>query len=428
MNHTLKKLPKNLIEIEVTLDPEEVKNFYQEALAAIGRETTVSGFRTGKAPLELVEKQVGKIKILETAAEEAVHHTYHEIIEKEKIKPIDQPKVELLKLAPDNPLSFKLTIALRPKIKICDYKKITVQAKPSAIGEAEVDKVLKELQQMRRKESLAERPAQRGDRVEIDLEMFSEKAPIEGGQGKNISCVVGEEYYIPGLSDNLIGLKRGAKKEFPLRYPVNHHDKNFAGRLIDFKIEIKNVYQIDLPAINDDFAKNLGNFKTVADLRQQLRKNLTAEADLREKERQEIEILKQLVEKSEFEELPEVLVENELDKVIDELKLAIEQQNLKFEDYLSHLKKTIVDLRKEFSPKAEERVKVALSIHEIADKEKIEVSDKEIGKEIERISLLYKNEPDALDNLKSEAGRTYLKNMLLNRKVIEYLRSKIIIK
>lgn len=425
MNYTLKRQPKNVIEIEVTISAEEMKDFYQEALKEIAQETTVSGFRPGKAPLELVEKEIGKIKILERAAEEAISHEYREIISTEKLEPIDQPRVEILKLAPDNPFVFKLIITLLPKVKICDYSKIKIQTRPIEIKEVDVDKVLKEFQQMRRKEYIVERPAQKGDRVEVDLEMFLDKVPVEGSPVKNTAFILGEDYYVPGLTDNLIGLKRGMTKEFTLRYPESHYDKNLAGRVVDFKIKVNNVYQIELPTIDDNFAKSLGNFETLAHLRAHLAKNLEEEAKLKEAERQEIDLLQQLITKSEFEELPEVLVESELDKIIAELKAAVEQQNLNFDDYLGHLKKSIIDLRKDLIPKAEERIKIALAIHQIAKQEKIEVNQEEIDREVEKFLAFYKDEPSTIEKLKSEDGRNYLKNMLLNRKVINWLKERV---
>ncbi|MGC9049243.1 MAG: trigger factor [Patescibacteria group bacterium] len=425
MNYIIKKLPKNLIEIEVTLSPEEMKNFYQESLAAIGQETTVPGFRSGKAPLMLVEKQVGKIKILERTAEIAINQKSSEILIQEKLEIIERPKVEILKLAPDNPFVFKLITSLWPKVKICDYKKIKVQSKSIQIEEKEVDKLLKELQQMRRKEILVFRPAAKGDRAEVDLEMFLDKVPIEGGQVKNLSLILGEDFYIPGLSENLFGLKPGELKEFNLRYPENHYDQRLSGREINFKVKINSLYQIELPEINDEFAKSLGNFKDAAEMRACLRRNLEEGARLKENERQEIEMLQQLITKSEFEELPDILIENELDRIIVELKGVIEQQNLKFEDYLSQIKKTVEDLRQELIPKAEERIKITLAIHEIARQKSFNISPDEIEKEIKRYSDSYKNEPDVLKNLKSESGRNYIKNVLLNRKVIEYLKSQI---
>ena len=424
MNYTIKKQPKNLLEIEVSCSAEETKNFYQQALEELAKETTVAGFRPGKAPLDLAERQVGKIKILEHAATLAINKNYHEIVAKEKLWPIGEPKVELLKLAPDNPLVFKMTTALLPKVKLGDYKKIKITVKPIKIEEKEVQKILKELQQMRRKEVLVKRPAKIGDRVEIDLEMFVDKVLLENGQVKNLSVVLGQDFYVPGLSDQLVGLTSGQSKEFTLQYPAEHFDKKLAGRQIDFKVKLNNLYQIDLPELNDNFAQGVGKFKNLIELTNQLKKNLEEEARLKEEERQETELLQQLVAKSEFEEIPELLLEVELDKIIAELKVGIEQQGLKFDDYLKHLKKDLNSLRQDLLPQAEVRVKTSLAIREVAVKEKITVSDQELEAEIKKMAEIYREQPDLVEHLESSEGRSYLYNLLLNRQVISFLKKK----
>jgi len=422
MTYTSKKQPKNLLEFEVTISTEEMKDFYQRALSEMAKEITVSGFRPGKAPLDLVERQTSKIKILEQAADLAVNQNYREIIVKEKVWPIGEPKVELLKLAPDNPLIFKMTITLMPKVKLGDYKKIKVSAKPVKTEEKDVQKVLQELQQMRRKEAAVKRPAQLGDRAEVDLEMFIDKVLLENGQVKNLSVILGQDFYIPGLSQQLIGLNVGQTKEFNLEYPADHFDKKLAGKKVDFKVKLNNLFQIDLPDLNDNFAQGVGKFKSLVELHDQLKDNLTQEAQAKEDERQEVEVLKQLVDKSTFEELPEILVESELDKVMNELQYGVESQGLKFDDYLMHLKKTRADLRKDFIPKAEARVKTALAVHEVADQEKIVVDDKELDQEVEKMIESYREQPDLLEHIQSNQGRNYLYNVILNRKVIAFLK------
>jgi trigger factor len=422
MNYTTKKQPRNLLELEVTISPEEMKDFYQQALGEMAKETTVSGFRPGKAPLDLVERQTSKIKVLERAADIAINRNYREIVIKEKIWPIGEPKIELLKLAPDNPLVFKITITLMPKVKLGDYKKIKVQAKPVKIEEKDVQRVLQELQQMRRKEAAVKRPAQLGDRAEVDLEMFIDKVLLENGQVKNLSVILGQDFYIPGLSQQLVGLTIEQTKEFNLQYPADHFDKKLAGKKVDFKVKLNNLYQIDLPELNDGFAQGVGKFKGLAELRDQLKDNLAQEAQAKENDHQEVELLKQLVEKSTFEELPEILIESELDKVINELQYSIEAQGLKFDDYLMHLKKTRVELRKDFVPKAEARVKTAIAINEVAEQEKIVVDDKELDEEVGKMIESYREQPDLLEHIQSNQGRNYLYNVILNRKVIAFLK------
>ena len=422
MNYTTKKQPRNLLELEVTISPEEMKDFYQQALGEMAKETTVSGFRPGKAPLDLVERQTSKIKVLERAADIAINRNYREIVIKEKIWPIGEPKIELLKLAPDNPLVFKITITLMPKVKLGDYKKIKVQAKPVKIEEKDVQRVLQELQQMRRKEAAVKRPAQLGDRAEVDLEMFIDKVLLENGQVKNLSVILGQDFYIPCLSQQLVGLTIDQTKEFNLQYPADHFDKKLAGKKVDFKVKLNNLYQIDLPELNDGFAQGVGKFKGLAELRDQLKDNLAQEAQAKENDHQEVELLKQLVEKSTFEELPEILIESELDKVINELQYSIEAQGLKFDDYLMHLKKTRVELRKDFVPKAEARVKTAIAINEVAEQEKIVVDDKELDEEVGKMIESYREQPDLLEHIQSNQGRNYLYNVILNRKVIAFLK------
>jgi trigger factor len=425
MNYIIKKQEKNTLEIEVNLPFDELKDFYQKALNDLAEEITIPGFRKGKAPLFLVEKEIDKMKVLEKAAELAINEKIKKIIDQEKLKIIDVLKIEVLKLAFENPLVFRIIALIWPKVKICDFKSIKIKPKEIKVEEKEIDKVLEELQYLKRKETLVFRPARKGDKIEIDLEMFLNKVPIEGGQAKNLSLILGEDFYIPDFSENLIGLKPNETKEFTILYPQNHYDNRLKGKEVEFKVKVNNLYQIDLPEINDEFAKSFEGFTSLVQLREYFRKKLEEEAYLKEIERQEIEMLKQLVEKSQFEEIPEILIENEIDKMIEELKSSLEAQNLKFEDYLAHLKKSVKDLRKEFVPKAEERVKLSLIIKEIIEEQNFDITQKEIENEIEKIFSLYKGDEKLLENLKTEEGKNYLKNLLLNRKAIEYIKSKV---
>jgi len=445
METKIQKLPKNLMEISVELTSEEMAIFYRQALEDIANETEIPGFRKGHAPLAIIESQISRTKILEEAARIAIDQKYAEIIEKEKLNPAGPPEVEIVKLAPDNPFIFKLKLPLIPKVKLGDYKKISakggsasggkVKRKKIEISEQEITKALKEVQKLRRKETVVERPSQMGDRLEVELNLFLDKVPLEGGQIKNFSLILGEDYYIPGLSNNLIGSSRGEEKGFPLPYPADFYDKKLAGRTIDFKAKVNNIYQIELPIVDDVLAQGLGA-KNLQDLKEQLRKRFEDESGAKEEERLELEVLKGVVKQAEFEEIPDVLTDHELDKMIAELKYYIENEGgaagaaeMKedfFQKYLESIKKTEEDLRKEFMPKAEERVKTALVIRQIADEEKIFASEEEIKAELDKLTNSYQGNKEILDRLSSIDGQIYLKNSLINRKVIELLKSLII--
>jgi len=267
--------------------------------------------------------------------------------------------------------------------------------------------------------------------VQIDLDLFIDKVPLENGQIKDFHCLIGNDQYLPGLSENLKGLRRGEEKEFSFTYPADHYDKKLAGKKVDFRAKIKNIYQVDLPELNDEFAKNVGPFKTVSEFKEKIKENLLREKKNKEEQKTEMEILNKLIEVSEFEELPEILIEHELDKMLDELQDSIvngQAGSFKFEDYLKAIKKTEEDLRKDLVPQAEKRIKIALAIREISLTEKIEPEKKEIDEELAKLKKIYQNQEQAIKNLESETGIIYVKNLVVNRKVIEWLKNKLNVK
>ena len=423
-----KKLPKNLIEITVELSVKELQLFYDEAVEHLSEGIQIPGFRPGKAPVDLVKQEIGQAKILEYAAEAAINAKYPEIIKEQKLNPAGPPQVQIQKLAPNNPFIFKLTIPLIPQVKLGNYKNIKVKKNKIEVNDEQINKALKELQSLRRQEVLVNRESKIGDRIQVDLNLFVDKVPLEHGQIKDFSIVIGQDQYLPGLSDNLKSLKKDQEKEFFFQYPVDHYDKTLAGKKVDFVARIKNVYQINLPKLDDEFAQSMGPFKTLTELKDKIKQNLIQEQKNKEEQKLEIEILKQLIDKSEFEDIPDILIEHELDKIMAELKGQIErpddQASPKFDNYLQSIKKTEQDLRKDLVPKAEERIKTALCIREISTKEDIKIERKDIEKEIEQMKQVYQNQKQILKNLESESGQTYIKNLLTNRKVIELLKNR----
>lgn len=423
MKTDVKKLPQNLIEITIELTVAEISKFEEKALNNLSLNTKIEGFRPGKVPNEILKQRISPLKIWGEMADLAINQKYPEIIKQEKLNPVAPPQVEIIKLAPDNPLIFKLTIPLIPKIKLGNYKNIKVAEKKTKIENNQIEKTISELQAMRAKETLVLRKAKKGDKVSVDLELFHGKVPLENGQIKNFSLILGsEKEYFPGLNDKIIGLEKEAQTEFSFKYPESHPDKQTAGKLIDFKIKINNVYNIDLPEIDDKFAQSVGNFDSLENLRKKIKENLEENARLKEEQRKEVEVLQKLINQTQFEEIPQILVSNEVNKMVEELKASVEQSSGKFDDYLQSIKGSVESLQKQFLPKAEERIKSALCIREIALQEKITVNEEEIEEEIKKLSGLYKNQEELLKNFATESGKNYLKNLLTNRKVIDILK------
>ena len=418
-----KKLPKNILEVKIILGTEEMKPFYSNALQEIAASTTLAGFRPGKAPLYLVKQEVGDYKILEEAVSLAIEEKYEDIIKRLNIEIAAPPKLEIEKIAQGNELVFKLIFALIPKIKLTNYKKIKIKKEKPEIKEEEIEKILANLQESRATQLRKNMAAQKGDLIKADVEMLHDLVPLEHGQRKDATFILGKDYYLAEFSQNLIGAKEGDLKKFTLTYPSNYPDKKLAGKKIDFKVKIKEIFELTPPKLNDSFAQSLGNYKNMEELKDQIKNNLLAEKERKTEERFEIKILEEIIKQSEFEEIPDILVEKEIAKMMVEMNGSVKNMlGLEFTDYLNMIKKTEDEFKKELVPQAEERIKTALVVREIALREKIKAEEKEIEAEKEKVIQTYADKKNIIDSLETDGFKKYLENMIINQKTIEYLK------
>lgn len=428
MKSEVKNLLKSQIEITIEVSPEEMKPFLEKAAIKLSKEAKIEGFRPGKAPYEIVKQKVGEMNIIQEALDDIISKTYHDTLEQNKLVTIGQPKIDIEKLAPGNPLVYKATAAILPKVKIGDWKNIKLSRQPIKIDNKKEEKVIADIQKMRAKETLIERSAKQGDKLEIDFEVFRDKVPIENGNQKKYPITIGEGRFIPGFEEQLVGMKAGDEKEFELKFPEEYHAKNMAGKPALFKVKCNSVFEVEMPKLDDEFIKAVsgGQAQNLEALKKSIRDNLEQEEKTKQEQRLEIEMLDKIVEISEFEDIPDVLIENELHKMMHELEAGISQQGFKFEDYLKTLKKTKEDLEKEFKPQAKKRVKTAIISREIYQEQKIEVRPDEVEKEVEMIMKNYPSNPEVAKQLESETYKDYLKNVIGNRKVIDFLKKEII--
>ncbi len=428
MKYEAKKLPKSQVEIIVEVPYEEVKKYLTAAAEKVSREAKIEGFRPGKAPYEIVKQKFGEMAILQEASEDIVIKTYHEAVVGEKLVTIGQPKIEIEKMAPGNDFVYKATVAVLPEVKIGDYSNLKLERAGVAVGDGEVEKIIEDIKKMRAQQALVDREAKAGDRLEINFDIFLDKVPVENGKQQKYPITIGENRFIPGFEEQLAGMKAGEVKEFELRFPEDYYEKNLAGKLAQFRVTCSAVYEITLPTIDDEFAKQVsgGKFTTATELRDNIRKNLEEEKKMKIESELENQLLEKLVGLSEFGELPEVLLENEAHRMVHELEEEISQQGLKFEDYLKSIKKTHDDLEKDFIPRAELRVKTSILAREIFQQEKMSVSEQEINQEAAHILSHYQNNEDAKKQIDSPYYREYLGNKLGNQKVMEFLKSQIV--
>ena len=294
------------------------------------------------------------------------------------------------------------------KIELANYKGLKVKKNGLKVEDKEIDNALDYLQKSRAKIITINKPAQKGNRVEIDFEIKNTGVKIEDGDSKNHPLILGEGRFLPGFEEKLEGMKSGEEKEFSLKVPHDWPDKRIADKNLDFKVKMNLVQERILPEINDEFAKSLGSFDSLSGLRKNIQDGLMQEKELKEKQRIRLELIEKVAENSKID-VPENLINQEAEAMINEFKANVTVFGMDFEIYLKGIKKTTDDLKKEWMPQAEKRVKIRLCLKAIAEKEKIEVSNEEI------------------ENIDSEKPKEYTKNILINEKVFELLEQEAII-
>jgi trigger factor len=421
MKVTKKELPKSQIELLVELSFEEFKPYIDRGAKKVSEEVKIDGFRPGQAPYDIIKQKIGEMTILEESARIAINKTIDEAFKEVKKQPVGQPQVDIVKLAPNNPLEYKVVISIIPEVVLGDYKEAKIKQEKVEVDDKEADTMLENLQEMRAKEVISENVVKNGDKIIVNIEMFLDKVPVEGGQSQNVAVIVGKDYFIPGFDKKLIGAKKEEVREFSLPYPKEHYQKNLAGKMVEFRVKMIEIYNRELPELNDEFAQSF-SAKNIVEMKESIKKNVEHEKKQKAEQKAEIEMLDAIINKSKFSEIPEVLIQHESEAMLHELQHGIEQQGGKFDDYLSSLKKTREQFILEMLPDAVKRVKSALVIREIGEKEKIEASDKEVEKEVEKLLKQYKGYEKVEERVSQPSYKAYLKNVITNKKVMEKLR------
>ena len=421
MEVSFKKTSDSRAEIFFRIKKEEFGKFKERAISKLSQDFRKEGFRPGKAPKEVVEKEIGEIRILEEAVKEVVKENYSKIISENKVQPLSQPEVEVLKPpgSQNDFFEFKSSFFIFPEIKLADYKKIASKTKKNrvTVEEEEIEHALRWIQKSRAKFTLKNQPAQKGDFVEID---FS-SSQIESGLKRKDGFILGEGQFVPGFEENLVGMTNGQEKDFSLTFPGDHPKKDMAGKDFDFKVRVVSVQKAELSEINDEWAKSLGNFSDLVSLKNNIKEGLQKEKDIAEGQRIRQEILAKLSEKSEVE-VPEILMDREKNIMLDGMKTRIaEVLKIPFEEYLAKINKTEKEIRDSFSEEARTRSKYDLILREISLRENINVAEDEMKEEINKI--LKNLSVNGTKELDLEALKSYIESEIKKEKTLKFLEN-----
>ena len=426
MSHVVNKLEKSQMEIKITVAPADYQKDLEAAAVRLSERAGIKGFRPGKAPYLAVKEQLGEVKIFEEAMQTIVEINYFRAVQGEKLEPIGQPEITIEKMAPGNDFEFTAKVALLPSVKLPDFTKIKVERKKVEVGDKEVDDVLTDLRKMRTAEAAKNDAATKDDKIVIDMDMFIDNVPMEGGQAKDYQVYLNEPHYIPGMAEQLVGLKSGDEKQFTLKFPAEHYNKLYANKNVDIKVKAKGVFALQMPAVDEDFAKALGQ-ESAAKLRDLLLANITHEAEHKEDQRLEQAMLEQTIAATEFSVLPDVLINSEKQKMFHELKHDLEHRGISFDKYLADIKKTEDQIYTDFTENATKRAQAALISRAVAVENNIEVSDEELKKEIDLIKQMYEGEElkRVEENIKRPEVKDTIAATIQNKKVVEWMKEKI---
>ncbi|PIR74132.1 MAG: trigger factor [Candidatus Magasanikbacteria bacterium CG10_big_fil_rev_8_21_14_0_10_47_10] len=424
MPHTLKTLEKSQVELSISVPSDDFTPHLEKAATRLSGRMAIKGFRKGHVPYDTIKKEVGEMAILQEALESIVQESYVNTIKEEKLEVIGMPSISIEKAAPGNDLSYTATVALLPDVTLPDISQITIEKKEAAVDAEKLRETIDALRGMHATEKVKSGPAEKKDKLVLDMEMLMDAVPVEGGHAKDYQVYLSEDHYIPGFNEQVIGLKKGEKKEFSLDFPKNHYQKNLAGKKVTAKVKVTDVFERTLPELDDEFAKKLG-LESTKKLEELVQSNLLAEAKQKAEQKAEIELLETLIEKSSFSDLPDVLIDSERQKIFYELKNDIEKHGLTIDQYLQDIKKTEQELFDGFTKQATERAKAALISRQVAKENNITVTSDDIDAEVDLIRGAYENDKDALENLKRPEVRDSIATMLQNKKVMVFLKDQV---
>jgi trigger factor len=419
----VEKLPESKVKLTITVEKEDLSSFESHAYKNLVTKVKVAGFRPGKAPIAVLKKEVGDARFNEEVLETAIPQSYYKVVVEKDVQAISQPQVRVTKFVPGELLEFEAEVAILPEVKLPNYKEIKIKEKKETVSSEEFEEVLLNLRKEKSVLREVEREAKEGDRVEIDFDGFVGGSPIAGGSSKNHPLVIGEKMFIPGFEEELIGLKTGDTKEFDIKFPDSYHAKELAGKGAHFIVKVKLVQEVELPQINDDFAKQVGPFETAEKLKEAIKENMEAAKKDESKSKAEQELLDKIIEKAVIN-IPKELIDQEVSGLISDMEHNFTSRGVEFEKYLESVKKTREDLKKEYNSEGERRVKIGLVLSQIAKEEGILVTDAEIEAEIDKRMVGLDNAQDLRQNyLANPELRKNIEIQVFTRKTIDKLMS-----
>ncbi len=409
----------NEVKLSFTIEASKFEEAIQKVYAKSAKYFNIPGFRKGKAPYKIVEKQYGAQIFYEDAFNEVAAEVYEKELTDANIEAVSRPEINIIQMEKGKDLIFTAVVQTKPEVKLGKYKGIELKKVEYTVEEKDIDHEIEHMQERNaRLVNVEDRPVEKEDTVVIDFEGFVDGVAFEGGKAENHELVIGSNTFIPGFEDQIIGMKIDEEKDINVTFPEEYFSKDLAGKAAVFKVKLHEIKKKELPVVDDEFAKDVSEFDTIKELKVSIKEKLEEENKNKAKYETEEVAIKAVCDNTEID-IPSGMIETETDNMIREIEQRLMYQGLNFEQYLQIMGKTEGDMRKEMKEQAQIQVKTKLVLGAIVEAEKIEATDEEVKAKLEEMATMYGKE---VKDLEANASlKAYVTETIKTEKAISFI-------
>ena len=422
MSYKIRSKEKNNLEVEIVISEKKWEESLQKAYEETKNKYSVQGFRKGKAPRKVIEKQYGESVFFDYALEIAFADEYNEFLDKNlEIEPIAQPDVRIEKFEKSG-IVLVASAPLMPEVELGSYTGLTVERGKEKVKKSDVEAELKAVAERQARFVESTKPAELGDFATIDFAGSVDGEIFEGGTAQGYRLELGSHSFIDNFEDQLVGTTVGEEKDVNVTFPENYHEKSLAGKKAVFKVVVQKIEKKEIPEITDEFAANVSEFENLEDYKKDIETRLSQKLEQEKERKVENDLLEKIVEASKVE-IPEILIERQLDIFIRDLETRLSFQGLKLEEYLDYVGTNVSDLRKERREQAEQTVKTRLVLEALVKKENMVVSEEELDSALKETAEKYKKTVEEYKKSLDDRTIAYYQNDILMKKLLDFLKS-----
>lgn len=421
MEAKMEKIDVNVVKFEVKVEADKFKEALTRAYKKNIKKFNVPGFRKGKVPMNVVKKYYGVEVLLEDAVNFSIEGSYAEALKENNVRPVDFPKVEVVQAEEGKDLIYTAEVIVYPEVELGEYKGLNVEKKTYEVTEEEVSAKLKEMQEKNARVEVKEGAIENGNIAVIDFKGFIDGVAFEGGEGHDYSLEIGSGSFIDNFEEQLVGAKAGDKVEVNVTFPENYGKEELNGKPAKFEVEVKEVKAKELPVLDDEFAKEVSEFETLEALKEDTTKKLEEANTARAEREYEEAILRAVVENAKMD-IPAVMVEQEIDRMVQNLAQRLQYEGLTLEQYFQFTGTDAEKMREYMKENAETKVKTELVLEALQKAEKMEVLDEELKEKASEVSKLYGANDEKMVELLLQNQREALVADVMTSKVINFLK------